>query len=152
MAVDRPLWKLQYQDPEWSEPRTYMFDPQKELTVSRLRQIKEWYGPEIGRYLAFIQAFAQGDPEAALAALWIVRMSAGEQGVPEPNQMPDFSMGDFYAEFIPAGEEPEAEQDPTQPSAPVPTTGSTETPTSSEPRTLVSSPQSADSGQLKSTI
>lgn len=151
MAVDRPLWKLKYQDPSWDEPRTYTFDPQKELTVGRLRQIKEWYGPEVGRYLAFIQAFAQGDPEAALAALWIVRTTAGESDVPEPDRMPDFSMGDFYAEFIPAGEEPEAEKDPTQPSAQAPTTESTETPTSSEQRTSVSSPQSADSGQRKST-
>ena len=142
MAEDRPLWHLQYQDPTWTEPREYVFDPQKLLTVSALRQIKEWYGIEIGRYLAFIQAFSQGDPEAALCALWLVRRAAGEVEVPEPNRMPDFSMGDFYHSFEAAGES-EEEADPLNTGEEIPS--STETPTPSEPSTSASSPTSADS-------
>jgi hypothetical protein len=143
--ADRPIWKLEYKDPAWEESREYMFDPQKLLTVSALRQIKGWYGTEIGRYLTFINAFAQGDPEAVVCALWLARRDAGEDGVPEPNKMPDFSVGDFFSEFIAADDDEDAEVDPTQPSTPAQTPALTETPTRSEPSTSVSSPVSAES-------
>jgi hypothetical protein len=140
--TDRPLWELSYQDPSWSEPKTYTFDPQKLLTVQDLVKIQDWYGPEIGRYLTFTSAFSQGDPTAALCALWLVRRAAGEPEVPEPHAMPNFSMGDFYSKFIPAETEIE-EEDPTQPSEPAQTKGSTETPKNSEASTSVSSPTPA---------
>ena len=141
MADDRPLWHLKYRDPKWTEARKYGFDPQELLTVSALRQIKHWYGIEIGRYLAFIQAFSAGDPEAAVCALWLVRKAAGEPDVPEPNEMPDFSMGEFYDRFEAASSEEEA--DPLSTGEKIPT--STETPTPSEVSTSVSSPTSAAS-------
>ena len=141
MADDRPLWHLKYQDPTWTEVREYVFDPQTLLTVDALRHIKQWYGIEIGRYLNFIQAFSQGDPEAAVCALWLVRRAAGEPDVPEPNRMPNVSMGDFYHSFEAAGGE--AEEDPLNTGEKIPT--STEIPTSSEPSISDSSPTSADS-------
>ena len=143
MALDRPLWKLKFQDPSWSEPRIYTFDPQTLLTVADLEKIQSWYGPEIGRYITFTNAFTQGDPGAARCALWLVRRAAGESGVPEPPQMPNFALGDFFHEFIPAGREDE-EEDPTPASAQDPILESTETPASSDESISVSSPQSAD--------
>jgi hypothetical protein len=143
MKTDRPLWELSYQDPSWSEPRIYTFDPQKLLTVQDLVKIQDWYGPEIGRYLTFTAAFAQGDPNAALCALWLVRRAAGESEVPEPMRMAgNFSMGDFYSKFIPADTEMD-EKDPTQPSEPAPTPASAGTQPNSGASTSGSSPSSA---------
>jgi hypothetical protein len=122
MAADRPLWHLKFDGKE------YVFDPRELLTVSALRSIKGWYGVELGRYLAFIAAFAQGDPEAALCAIWLCRKAAGEDGVPEPNNMPDFRMGEFYDHFQAAGED---EDPPTKAEQPTPV--STVIRTSSEP-------------------
>lgn len=135
-----PTWTLKYQDPTWDAPREYTFEPQKLLTLSALRQIKAWFGPDLGRYLAFIQQFAQGDPDAAVCALWLARKAAGEPEVPEPLRMPDFAMGEFYAGFEPGDEEEDA--DPLN-TAESPMPVSTATPTPSAPSTSDSSPTSA---------
>lgn len=119
-------WQIKV--PVGGTEKVYTFDPGKQLTVGTLRQIKAWY-PELGRYMSFIAAFAQGDPEAALCAVWMVRKDAGETDVPEPNQMDDFPMGGFYHHFDPASDEEE------RPTEAVPTPDSTPTPTGSEENT-----------------
>ncbi len=99
----------------------------EDLTVERLRKIKEWYGPELGRYMTFIGSLRLLDPEAAVCAVWVARTAAGESNVPEPNQMPDFTLKGFLEDAPAQAEETDP---PTQPGAPIP--GSTETPTSSD--------------------
>lgn len=132
--ADRLQWKLTYNNKE------YLFDPKEMLTLSALRQIKQWYGTEIGRYMTFQGALLQQDPEAALCALWLARKAAGEQDVPEPNQMPDFSIGELFEKgFDTADEEKEKEARPT----PASTLDSTETPTSSGANGSDPSPTSA---------
>jgi hypothetical protein len=104
----------------------YVFDP-KMLTQSRLSQIKAWYGAEIGRYNNFIEAFFEGDPDAAKCAVWVARKAAGEPNPPEPMQMEDFSM----AQWIKPGETAEVEDESEgKPTDPPPTPDTTETPTS----------------------
>lgn len=120
--ADRLQWKLTYNGKE------YIFDPKEMLTVSALRQIKQWYGAELGRYMTFQGALLQQDPEAALCALWLARKAAGEQDVPEPNQMDDFSIGELFEKGFDTAE-PKA--DPTPPAG-ASTPASTETQTSSE--------------------
>ncbi len=71
----------------------------EDLTVGRLRQVKAWFGPELGRYNSFIVALHQLDPDAALAAVWIARTVAGESNVPEPNQMEDFPLRGFLEDI-----------------------------------------------------
>lgn len=127
-------WKLTF------EGKEYVFDAKRDLTVSALRQIKEWYGVELGRNMTFQAALLQQDPEAALCALWLARKAAGEENVPEPNRMPDFSVTELFEEGF---EETEGkEPDPTTEVPPTP--GSTETPTSSGTSGSDHSPTSAD--------
>jgi hypothetical protein len=75
-----PEWRLKVDENE------YAFDV-KMVTVEALTHIKAWYGKELGRYNNFIEAFFEGDPDAAKCAIWIARRAAGEQGVPEPKAM-----------------------------------------------------------------
>jgi hypothetical protein len=106
----------------------YVFSPEM-LTQSRLSKIKEWYGKELGRYNNFIEAFFEGDPDAAKCAVWVARKAAGEPNPPEPNQMEDFSL----ASWIKPGETVEAEEEtegnPTEGIDPPPTPDTTEIPT-----------------------
>lgn len=119
---DRPRWYLRY------DGKTYAFDPKTQLTVGVLRQIKSWFGPELGRYVTFMAAFAEMDPEAVSCALWVASKAAGDTDVPEPNAMEDFAIGELIERFVPAGTPSEEEGEPTT-GAQTPT--STETPTSS---------------------
>jgi hypothetical protein len=130
--ADRLQWRLTYNG------REYIFDPKEMLTVTALRQIKQWFGPELGRYMTFQGALLQQDPEAALCALWLARKAAGEQNVPEPNQMDDFSIGELFEKGYDTPSETK-EPDPT----PARTPGSTETPTNSDPDGSEPSPTSA---------
>jgi hypothetical protein len=102
----------------------YVFSPEM-LTQSRLSKIKEWMGPEIGRYNNFIEAFFEGDPDAAKCAVWVARRAAGEPNPPEPNQMEDFSL----AQWIKPGETVEVETEA------VPTEGESQTPDTTETQT-----------------
>jgi hypothetical protein len=108
----------------------YTFDLEKELTVGRLRQIKQWFGPQLGRYGTFFRALADMDPEAMLCVYWVARLSAGEQNVPEPNQIKDFSIADWDMEAK-AVEPEEVPERPTE-GEDAPTPDSMETPTNSD--------------------
>lgn len=119
----------------------YTFDLEKELTLGRLRQIKAWFGPQLGRYGTFFRALAEMDPEAMLCVYWLARLSAGEANVPEPNQMEDFSLADWDMETATPEEDPER---PTE-GEDAPTPGLTETPTTSDTDISGSSQPSATS-------
>ena len=102
-------WNLKY------DGRDYYYDPDKHLTVGRLRQIKQWF-PQLGTWNAFNQGFYQGDPDVLACIIWIVRNANDEKGVPEPNMIPDFSVGEFMDSFHDASvvedEDPEGEPQP----------------------------------------
>jgi hypothetical protein len=111
--------------------KTYEFNAHKDLTVGNLRHIKQWYGPELGRWSPFILALGQGDPDAWACAIWIVRRKAGETNVPEPNMMPDFAIGEMMKDGVQLSrDEPEEPENPTSEEEDQ-TQGSTEIPTSS---------------------
>lgn len=122
-------WKLQFDGKE------YEFNAHRDLTIVRLRQMKAWFGLELGRWSPFILALGQGDPDAVACVVWIVRTKAGEKNVPEPRLMMDFPVGTFMKELE---TEQDEEEDPTSQVDGVrdeQTTDSTLTPTSSEPDT-----------------
>jgi hypothetical protein len=129
--ADSATWQVKY------DGRDYAFVPKQDLTLVRLRQMKQWFGVELGRWAPFMNAFAQGDPDAIACVIWIVRNKAGETGVPEPRMMMDFSVGAFMEDF-----QFEAADPPTQAAQIL---GSTPTPTKSAAATSGSSPTSADS-------
>jgi hypothetical protein len=106
----------------------YVFAPEM-LTQSRLSQVKQWYGKELGRYNNFIEAFFEGDPDAAKCAVWVARKHAGEANPPEPNQMEDFSLAQWIKPGGTADVEGE-DPNPTGATDPAPTPDTTETPTS----------------------
>ncbi len=136
----RVVWKLAFAGNQ------YEFDPQRQLTLGRLRQIKQWYGPDLGRYLSFLRAFSELDPDAVACAIWICRRDAGEENVAEPNRMEDFSIG----EALEGIDTVDSGGDPDGPPAEEGTAEATSTPSSMETRTASgsstsgSSPTSAD--------
>jgi hypothetical protein len=122
------------------DEKKYPFDVTM-LTPEVLKHIKQWYGRELGRYNNFIEAFFEGDPDAAVCAIWVARRAAGETEVPEPKQMSGrFTM----TQWLDAPDEPEDEEseDPNPSGATSPQTpASTETPTNSGESTDGPSPQ-----------
>lgn len=126
MPETPPRWKFTFQGTD------YVFDVMRDLTASRVRQLKVWYGPEIGRVQPFIVAMIQGDPDAWACAIWCARKQAGEVNVPEPKDI-DFSIWELMSSDQ---EEDEAEPKP-EAAGPVPTQtpGSSETSSSSETST-----------------
>jgi hypothetical protein len=117
----------------------YAFDV-KMLTPEALKHVKQWYGKELGRYNNFIEAFFEGDPDAAVCAIWIARRAAGETGVPEPMQMDGSFTLTQWLDTSGVDEEVEEDPNPTGATAP-PTPASTETSTSSGENTDGPSPQ-----------
>jgi hypothetical protein len=124
----------------------YTFKPEM-ATVGALRQVKQWYGSELGRYNNFIAAFFEGDPDAAVCAVWMARKAAGESNPPEPSQMGDFAL----TSWINLTSEKDEEEVPTEGEVTSPPTqDSTETPTSSETDISGSSDMSSVSTRKKS--
>jgi hypothetical protein len=128
-----PQWRLKVDD------KTYEFDV-KMLTPERLIHIKQWYGKELGRYNNFIDAFFEGDPDAALCAIWVARRAAGETEVPEPKQMDGTFTMTQWLDTSEVAEEDEQDPNPTAATSP-PTPGSTPTPPDSGENTAGQSPQ-----------
>ena len=115
-------WNLTYKS------KTYQFDPNRDLTLRNLRQIKGWYGRELGSFTAFNDALGAGDPDALACVIWICRTKAGETNVRDPQNMEDFAIvDDFYKEFefVPDAEDPTtadaSAQDQTGDTEPTPT-------------------------------
>lgn len=107
--------------------KTYTFDAMRDLTASNVRHFKGWFGPDLGRVNPFVVALVQGDPDAWACAIWAARKAAGETNVPEPRNLPDFSVWELMADFEDAESEEEGEGSP-EVQAPVPT----QTPSGSE--------------------
>jgi hypothetical protein len=126
-----PEWRLTVDD------KKYTFDV-KMVTVEALTHIKAWYGKELGRYNNFIEAFFEGDPDAAKCAIWIARRAAGESNVPEPMAMDaNFTLNQWLDT-----PEVEEEEDPNSSGATSPQTpASTETPENSGESSDGPSPQ-----------
>ncbi|GAC1530894.1 MAG: hypothetical protein NVS3B1_23570 [Marmoricola sp.] len=112
----------------------------RDLTVTRLRQLKSWFGADYGAYLPLIMLLKQGDIDALTAVLWIAQGKAGEK-VTEPRSM-DFNLDDFEAIEIP-DEADEADPTPAEEATPTPDSNATAS-TSSEDSTSSTSPTSAD--------
>jgi hypothetical protein len=122
------------------DEKKYPFN-MKMVTAGVLIHIKQWYGTELGRYNNFLEAFQQGDPDAAKCALWIARREAGEKEVPEPKNIdgsfPLILWLDVEDEPVEEGEE---DPNPTGDTSPPQTPASTEIPTNSGEITDGSSP------------
>lgn len=107
--------------------KEYVFSPEM-LTQARLSQIKSWYGKEIGRYNNFIEAFFEGDPDAAKCAVWVAMKAAGEPNPPEPMSLGDFSLAQWIKPGEAAAAEDDSEGNPTEGEQ---TPDTTQTPTNS---------------------
>lgn len=83
----------------------YEFNDDRDLTLSALRHIKQWY-PELGTYNSFRLAYLNGDPDALACVRWIVLRGAGKPNVPEPKASGNFSLGDFMNSWLSDVNEP----------------------------------------------
>lgn len=129
--------------PEWRlkvDEKTYTFDV-KMVTVEALTHVKQWYGKELGRYNSFIEAFFEGDPDAAKCAIWIARRAAGETNVPEPKQMDGSFTLNQWLDMSKIEDEVEEDPNPTGVTPLPQTPASTETSTGSGENTGGLSPQ-----------
>lgn len=106
-----PEWRLKVDD------KQYTFDV-KMVTVEALTHVKQWYGKELGRYNSFIEAFFEGDPDAAKCAIWIARRAAGETNVPEPKQMDGAFTLNQWLDMSDVDEEVEGDPNPSGDTSP----------------------------------
>jgi hypothetical protein len=88
------------------EGKEYEFDPRSDLTVQRLRVLKQTFGPEYGKFVTLMQNAADGDADAMVAVMWVMKTKAGESC--DPRTVPDFALGEFMEAF---GEAATAEAD-----------------------------------------
>lgn len=86
-----PRWEFTYND------KHYVLDVGRDLTMSRLLHIKQWY-PNLGTMNRMVVGLIEGDPEAWACAIWAARKSAGETEVTEPKRMRDFSIWELMAD------------------------------------------------------
>lgn len=104
------------------------FDPAKDLTVQRLRQLKQVLGPDYGKFVTLMRLVAEGDVDALVGIIWVAKSANGEKldlrnfaNSPFEN----FSVGDvqFALEDTPEeGEDPLASRTDLDPSStPIPT-------------------------------
>jgi len=135
---------------QW-EDESYSFDPDTDITVQRLRVLKAAFGPDYGKYITLMQLGAQGDADALVGLLWVMRIVNGKTG--DPKNMPNFAAGKFYLAYMDGvtaaleEEESKSEEgsdgmDPTSGNGAA-SPGSTPTSTSSETSTSSPSPTSA---------
>jgi hypothetical protein len=96
------IWRVAFKGSEYTVT-------DQDLTVQRLRQMKQWYGREYGTYTQFITMLAQGDVDALACGIWIAKAAAGEKPR-TPNEI-DFNMSDI--EFLAIEREPDEEENPT---------------------------------------
>lgn len=118
------ICRIPYQDAE------YPFHP-RDVTVGRLREYKQRYGPEYGQYSSFIQLFLAGDADAIACAISLVLRKAG---INRPPDAIDYSPSDIFEAIAKANEEREkveaegdVKADPTADSEPETTIAGDET-------------------------
>lgn len=94
----------------------YPFHP-RDITISRLREMKQKYGPEYGAYASFVNLFLTGDADAIACAISMVLRKAGTKRPPEAI---DYSPVEIFEAIAEANEqrldvesEGEPEADPT---------------------------------------
>lgn len=110
------IWKSRYKGVDY-EVTT------RDLTVSRLRQMKQWFGAEYGKYTPFITLLVEGDVDALACVVWIAQSKAGEK--PQEPRNLDFSIEDFEKfeeDVVEPDPEPDVAADP-PPDGTTPTTG-----------------------------
>lgn len=78
---------------DW-DGKHYTFDADKDLTVSRLRQIKSWF-PDLCNLMQVVLQFRLQDADAAMCVLWVMKAKAGEMGL-DARRMEDFAVGEFH--------------------------------------------------------
>ena len=92
-----PGWAIPWDDD--GKPITLVWHGIEDLTVSRLRRWKQWYGPDYGKAYTANLLFLQADVDAVACVIWeCLRERSLEPGstvkCPEsPNMLPDFSVG-----------------------------------------------------------
>ena len=112
--------------------KEYTFDPNRDLTLRKMRQLKGWYGKEFASYSGLMAAIGAGDPDALACLVWIGRTAAGDGNVREPHMMEDFSLIDFMENLEYHPDADDADADPTTgDEAPDTTDDSTQTPKNS---------------------
>ncbi len=102
----------------------------RDITVGRLRQMKQWYGREYGSYVSFVNMFLQGDADAVACALWLVLSKRGGN-VPSPQNI-DFAPFEIYKAINEANEAKLRGDDDEDDQAVNPTSGVVETRDGSE--------------------
>lgn len=100
-------WKFEFRGD------TLEFDPDRDLTLRTLRDIKGWF-PELGTYRRFVNAIGEGDPDAIATMICVARKRAGiTNKVNDPTKMEDFALGgDFYLKAEVVVDEPQETDDP----------------------------------------
>ena len=83
------LWKIRLPESEGGHEYTLA---RSDIRVGVLRQFKQWFGPQYGKFLTFVQLLMEGDADAWCCALWLCQKNAGEK--PKSPQFMDFSVGD----------------------------------------------------------
>lgn len=86
--------------------KKYPFNP-RDITVNRLRQFKQQYGDDYGRYATFVNLFLAGDADAIACAISIVLKKVDK--VDRPPDAIDFSPYDIFEAIREANEAKAAE-------------------------------------------
>lgn len=135
------VWQIPWED------EVYEWRGIHDLTVSRLRHFKRWYGPEYGKVNAFNLLFWQGDVDAVACVIWAL-LKERNKAPDTPNELPNFSVGAITNTTTLKGavDPPEPDEAPATSRE---TEGSTETSTSSEASGSGRSPNSATSPRTK---
>ena len=92
---------------DW-DGKTYAFDPDTDLTVGRLRILKNAFGDPYGRYVRVMQLASEGDADALVGVYWVMKQVAGEPV--DPRRVPDFAVGTFMQAFEAGSAAAEAEE------------------------------------------
>ena len=108
MAADNAYFKFKLED-----GREYELQ-RSEITVSALRQFKQWFGAAYGKFLTFTQLLLEGDADAWCCALWLVQKNNGEK--PKDPRFMDFPVGDVMLSAAEDdGEDEESAEDEADP-------------------------------------
>ena len=120
MADRQAYWKIKLPEgPEYTLHRD-------EITVSVLRQWKQQFGAQYGKFMTFTQLLLEGDADAWCCALWLVQKNAGEK--PKAPQFMDFPVGEVMLGASEDEDEDGASTEDEQEAPPTPESPSSPTP------------------------
>jgi hypothetical protein len=90
--------------------REYTFAPERDIGISELRHIKQWFpGSGLWTYNALTASTAMGDPDALACVVWIAMKKAGVKNLREPKALPDFSIVELMGSFLSENTDPAEE-------------------------------------------